>query len=76
VSKANESLTHGCSLAFVASGAMFLAGGWIAVLSPNARKQHTEGAAVRMGRHHEGAPPSTGRTATQGRGPADVRADS
>jgi hypothetical protein len=76
VPKANEALTHSCSLAFVASGAMVPAGEWIAVLAVNARKQHIGGTAVRMSRHHEGVPPPRGRAATQRCCPADTRADS
>ncbi|MFJ3307179.1 hypothetical protein ACIPSA_29530 [Streptomyces sp. NPDC086549] len=48
MSKAYEALTHGCTLAVVASGAMLLAGTWIEVLAVNARKRHTEGTAVHM----------------------------
>ncbi|GAA2613116.1 MFS transporter [Streptomyces roseoviolaceus] len=50
VAKAGEALTHGYTMAFVASGAMFLAGLVVAVLAVNAGKQHAEGAApVHMG---------------------------
>jgi EmrB/QacA subfamily drug resistance transporter len=51
VAKAGEALTHGYTMAFVASGAMFLAGLVVAGLAVNAGKQqHTEGAApVHMG---------------------------
>ncbi|MGW0424952.1 MFS transporter [Streptomyces sp. NPDC003015] len=51
VSKAGEALTHGYTMAFVASGAMFLAGLVVAGLAVNAGKQqHAEGAApVHMG---------------------------
>ncbi|MFF5523110.1 MFS transporter [Streptomyces coeruleorubidus] len=51
VSKAGEALTHGYTMAFVASGVMFLAGLAVMFLAVNAGKQqHTEGAApVHMG---------------------------
>ncbi|WP_086770388.1 MFS transporter [Streptomyces bobili] len=51
VSKAGDALTHGYTMAFVASGAMFLAGLVVAGLAVNAGKQqHAEGAApVHMG---------------------------
>ncbi|MFD5164275.1 MFS transporter [Streptomyces hawaiiensis] len=51
VSKAGEALTHGYTMAFVASGVMFVAGLVVAGLAVNAGKQeHVEGAApVHMG---------------------------
>ncbi|WP_030669592.1 MFS transporter [Streptomyces cellulosae] len=51
VSKAGEALTHGYTMAFVASGVMFLAGLVVAGLAVNSGKQqHAEGAApVHMG---------------------------
>jgi hypothetical protein len=51
VAKAGEALTHGYTMAFVASGAMFLGGLAVMFLAVNAgRQQHTEGAApVHMG---------------------------
>ncbi|GAB2967973.1 MFS transporter [Streptomyces pseudoechinosporeus] len=51
VAKAGEALTHGYTMAFVAAGAMFLAGSAVTVLAINAKKQqHVEGAApVHMG---------------------------
>ncbi|MEV1083446.1 MFS transporter [Streptomyces sp. NPDC050211] len=51
VAKAGEALTHGYTMAFIASGGMFLAGLVVAILAVNADKQqHTEGAApVHMG---------------------------
>jgi predicted MFS family arabinose efflux permease len=46
VAKAGEALTHGYTMAFVAAGAMFLAGLVVAGLAVNAgRQQHVEGAA-------------------------------
>ncbi|KMS72335.1 MFS transporter [Streptomyces viridochromogenes] len=51
VSRAGEALTHGYTMAFVASGAMFVAGLVVAGLAVNAGKQqHVEGGApVHMG---------------------------
>ncbi|KKD09201.1 MFS transporter [Streptomyces sp. WM6386] len=51
VAKAGEALTHGYTMAFIASGAMFLGGLAVTVLAINAGKQdHTEGAPpVHMG---------------------------
>ncbi len=51
VAKAGEALTHGYTMAFVASGVMFLGGLAVVFLAVNAgRQQHTEGAPpVHMG---------------------------
>lgn len=51
MAKAGEALTHGYTMAFVASGAMFLTGLVVAILAVNAKtQQHTEGSApVHMG---------------------------
>ncbi|MEV0218248.1 MFS transporter [Streptomyces sp. NPDC050704] len=51
VARAGEALTHGYTMAFVAAGAMFLAGSSVTILAINAKKQaHVEGAApVHMG---------------------------
>ncbi|MFE3830685.1 MFS transporter [Streptomyces sp. NPDC059092] len=51
VSKAGDALTHGYTMAFVAAGALFLAGAGVTAWAINAGKQrHTDGAApVHMG---------------------------
>ncbi|MFJ9245146.1 MFS transporter [Streptomyces sp. NPDC101776] len=51
VAKASEALTHGYTMAFIASGAMFLGGLAVTFLAMNAgRQEHTEGTApVHMG---------------------------
>jgi EmrB/QacA subfamily drug resistance transporter len=46
VARAGEALTHGYAMAFVAAGAMFLAGSAVTAIAVNAKKQqHAEGAA-------------------------------